>query len=176
MPLLSDIARKRKCAYFLDRIPKSARSLEIGSGAGWVGEYLRAGGWANHIGMDIRPPADVVGDIGQWAALGLEASSFDVVIAFEVIEHVDLVRESFDLLKPGGLLMLTSPVPHMDWLLKVLEMAGLTQRRTSPHSNLVYFPRLPLFEVSEYRRVAGLSQWGILKKPWPCAGRSIFQS
>jgi 2-polyprenyl-3-methyl-5-hydroxy-6-metoxy-1,4-benzoquinol methylase len=165
MPLLSDTARTRKCAYFLDRIPKADRILEIGCGAGWVGEYLRAGGWTNYTGMDILPPAGIVGDIRQWRALGMKPDSFDVIIAFEVIEHVDLVRETFDLLKPGGLLMLTSPVPHMDWAMKILEALGLNQRRTSPHSNLVYFPRLPLYEVVAYRRIAGLSQWGILRKP-----------
>ncbi len=165
MPLISDAARKRKCAYFLDQIPKSACVLEIGSGAGWVGEYLRAGGWTGYTGMDLLPPADVVGDIKDWRLLGLKASSFDVIIAFEVIEHVDLVRETFDLLKPGGLLMLTSPVPHLDWVMKILEALGLNQKRTSPHSNLVYFRRLPLYEVVEYRRVAGLSQWGTLRKP-----------
>ena len=165
MPLLSEKARKVKCAYFLDRIPRSASILEIGSGAGWVGEYLRNGGWTNYAGMDILSPADIVGDIKQWPAAGLRASTFDVIIAFEVIEHVDLVRETFDLLKPGGLLMLTSPVPHMDWLMKILEALGLNQKRTSPHSNLVYFPSLPLYEVVEYRKLAGLSQWGILRRP-----------
>jgi 2-polyprenyl-3-methyl-5-hydroxy-6-metoxy-1,4-benzoquinol methylase len=165
MPLISDTARKRKCAHFLDQIPKTARVLEIGSGAGWVGEYLRLGGWTNYTGMDLSPPADVVGDIKQWRNSGLQASSFDVIIAFEVIEHVDLVHETFDLLKPGGLLMLTSPVPHMDWVMKILETLGLNQKRTSPHSNLVYFPSLPLYEIIEYRKVAGLSQWGIMRKP-----------
>ena len=34
MPLLSDIARRKKIRYFLDPIPKDARVLEIGCGAG----------------------------------------------------------------------------------------------------------------------------------------------
>src|SRR5579859_202299 len=146
MPLFSDIARKRKCTYFLDPIPKNARILEIGSGGGWVGKYLREGGWTNYTGMDLFSPADVVGDIKEWKSLGFEAGSFDVIIAFEVIEHVELIRETSDLLKPGGLLMLTSPVPHMDWVMKIFEIVGFNQKRTSAHSNLVYFPRLPLYE------------------------------
>ncbi len=48
--------------------------------------------------------------------LRIESESFDVTIAFELIEHVDCLQQLFDILKPGGVLMLTSPLPHMDWL------------------------------------------------------------
>ena len=99
------------------------------------------------------------------AELGLAPASFDVIIAFEVIEHVDCFRECFDLLKHGGLLMLTSPVPHMDWAMKTLEVLGLNQKRTSPHSNLTYFSKIPHFEPVELKTKAGLAQWGILRKP-----------
>jgi len=165
MPLLSDIARRKKIRYFLDPIPKDARILEIGCGSKWVGEYLRANGWNHYTGMDLFPPADVVGDIKKWRELELQPESFDVIIAFEVIEHVDCFQECHDLLKPGGLLMLTSPVPHMDWAMKTLEALGLNQKRTSPHSNLTYFTKIPLFESVELKTKAGLAQWGILRKP-----------
>jgi SAM-dependent methyltransferase len=165
MPLLSDIARRKKIRYFLDPIPKDARILEVGCGSRWVGEYLRANGWRHYTGLDLVPPADVVGDIREWRSLGLEESSFDVIIAFEVIEHVDLLPECRELLKPGGRLMLTSPVPEMDWAMKVLEALRLNQRRTSPHDNLVDFRTIRTFEPVELRRVAGLSQWGVLRKP-----------
>jgi SAM-dependent methyltransferase len=163
---LSALARKKKCRYFLDRIPKDAKVLEIGCGSFWVGEYFREGGWQHYTGMDLEPPADLVGDIKQWRQLGLKPEFFDTIVAFEVIEHVDIAPESYELLKPGGLLMLTSPVPHMDWFLKILEMAGLNQRRTSPHEHQVDFRKIPKFELLQYKRVAGLAQWGILKKPF----------
>jgi SAM-dependent methyltransferase len=168
MPILSEIARRKKCEHFLVGIPKTARILEVGCAGGWVGDYLRKGGWKNYIGMDIEhPAAEIVGDIKNWRGLGLQAESIDVIIAFEVIEHVDLVSACFDFLKPGGLLMLTSPVPHFDWIMKTLEAFGLNQKRTSPHCNLVYLDKLPPFETQDYRRVGGLSQWGILRKPQP---------
>jgi 2-polyprenyl-3-methyl-5-hydroxy-6-metoxy-1,4-benzoquinol methylase len=165
MPLRSDISRRRKIRYFLEPIPKEARILEIGCGSRWVGKYLQAHGWRGYVGIDLEPPADVVGDIRRWRELRLEAASFDVIIAFEVVEHVDCFEECFDLLRPGGRLMLTSPVPHMDWAMRVLEALGLNQRRTSPHSNLVYFSRIPWFEPIALTRKAGLAQWGILRKP-----------
>lgn len=49
--------------------------------------------------------------------------------------------------------------------MKLLEWLGFNQRRTSPHSNLVYFERIPLFEPVSLRRRAVLSQWGFLRKP-----------
>lgn len=165
MPALSDYAQRKKIEYFLESLPKSARILEIGCGSKWVGDYLKANGWAHYVGADLVAPADIVGDIKAWRELGLKPASFDVVIAFEVIEHVDLVQEAYELLKPGGQLLLTSPVPHMDWAMKILEWLGLNQRRTSPHSNLVYFEKIPLFEPVALRRKAALSQWGILRKP-----------
>jgi len=165
MPLLSDISRRKKIRYFLDPIPKDARILEIGCGSKWVGDYLKNNGWQSYVGLDLFPPADVVGDIKNWRELGLEPASFDVIIAFEVIEHVDCFTECFDLLKPGGKLLLTSPVPHMDWIMKTLEMLGLNQKRTSPHSNLTYFRSIPKFEAVAIKTVAGLAQWGVLRKP-----------
>jgi SAM-dependent methyltransferase len=164
MPILSDISRRKKIRYFLDPIPKDARILEIGCGSRWVGDYLKAHGWQHYVGLDLFPPADIVGDIKQWRQLNLAAESFDVIIAFEVIEHVDCFEECFALLKPGGRLLLTSPVPHMDWVMKTLEALRLNQRRTSPHSNLTYFNTIQNFKPIEIKTVAGLAQWGILRR------------
>ena len=169
MPLLSDIAQRRKIDFFLEPIPRHAAILEIGCGSKWVGDYLRQAGYTGYVGNDLFPPADIVGDIREWRALGLTAASFDVIIAFEVVEHVDLFAEAYDLLRPGGKLLLTSPVPEMDWAMKLLEAAGLNQKRTSPHDHLIDFRTIPAFEAIEIRRVAGLSQWGILVKPLECS-------
>lgn len=164
MPLLSDIARARKLRRFIDPIPKNASILEIGSGGGWVGEHLRKNGWTGYLGLDIVAPADVVGDVREWKLLGLAPESFDVIIAFEVVEHVPCIPDCHALLKPGGRLLLTSPVPHMDWVMKGLEAVGLNQRRTSPHDHLVYFTDVPWTGSREVWRVGGLAQWGIFTK------------
>ncbi len=165
MPWLSDIARRKKIEHFLAPIPRDARILEIGCGSKWVGDYLRQNGWSRYIGLDLFPPADVVGDIRHWRELGLKPASFDVIVAFEVIEHVNCFAECYSLLKPGGRLLLTSPVPHMDWAMKILEWCGLNQQRTSPHSNLTDFRKIPDFEPIAVKTVAGLAQWGVFRKP-----------
>ncbi len=164
MPLLSDYARKKKSGYFLDRIPKDARILEVGCGSGWAGSYLRENGWRGYVGLDLRPPADIVGDIRDYGSLGIEEGSFDVIIAFEVLEHVDCVDACLSILKPGGRLMATSPVPSMDRLLKLLEKLGLNQRRTGPHDNLVYFEDIEGFREKDIKRVGFMSQWGIFTR------------
>ena len=164
MPLLSTLARRKKERFFFDDLPKSARVLEVGAGSGWVGEYLKSRGWSNYVGLDVVPPADVVGDVREYAALGLAPGSFDAVVAFEVVEHVDCFRACHDLLRPGGRMLITTPLPHRDWVMKALEAVGLNQRRTSPHDHLVYLDRVPLFAEKRVKVVAGLSQWGVFVK------------
>ena len=162
--LFSEVARHRKEAYFLDRIGPDAKVLEVGSANGWAEKHLRARGRIHYTGLDLHAPANIVGDIRNWKTLGLESASFDVIIAFEVVEHVNCFQEFHDLLKPGGLLMLTSPVPSMDWLCRWLERRGLNQQRTSPHDHLIRFRDIPLFEPLELRTVGLIAQWGIFRK------------
>ena len=164
MPLLSNYARARKVRFFLDPLPKSSRILEIGCGDGWIGRYLKANGWTRYVGLDLRPPADIVGDIRDWRRLGMQEGSFDVVIAFEIVEHVDCWQACHDLLRPGGTMLITTPLPHRDWILAGLELLGLNQRRTSPHDHLVHLARVPLFARKDVRIVGGLSQWAIFTK------------
>jgi hypothetical protein len=68
------------------------------------------------------------------------------------------------LLKPGGILMLTSPLPHMDWLMRFLERIGLNQKRTSPHVNLTDFKKIPFFKEKHIKTIGFLSQWGVFVK------------
>ena len=165
MPILSDYARRRKLDYFIKDLPRQSRILEIGCGGGWLGSYLKTNGYAHYVGLDIAGRADVVGNILDWKALGIEPESFDVIVGFELIEHVDCVREMFDILKPGGLLMLSSPLPYMDWMCFLLEQLGLNQKRTSPHCHLIHFKKLPLFEPLEVKIIGGIGQWGKFRKP-----------
>ena len=165
MPWLSDLARKRKCRLLLDPIPKDAVILEIGCGDGWVRSYLRQHGWKNYTGVDLNPPADLVGDICDYRSIGLKPEIFDVIIAFELVEHVDCFQQCWELLKPGGRLVATSPVPEFDWVMKALEAIGLNQMRTSPHDHLIHFDKVPYFPERKIWTVGALAQWGVFQKP-----------
>ena len=163
MPLLSKIAQTKKIKYFINDIPKTAKILEIGYGSGWLRDHMKKNGWEAYVGLDAFGYADIVGDIKNWRRLGLTPGSFDVIIAFEVVEHVQCFQECFDLLRSGGLLMLTSPVPHFDWLCRLLEIIGLNQKRTSQH-RCIYFKDIPLFTPLKLQTVGLLAQWGIFQK------------
>ena len=164
MPLLSAMARKKKLAFFINSILKNAQVLEVGCGSNWVKEYMLANGWKHHTGVDVEGTPDIKGDVNDWKKLGLKPATYDVIIAFEVVEHDDLWQAFYDLLKPGGRLLLTTPAPGGDWFLKILEAAGFNQKRTSAHSHLIDVRTVKLFEVVYYKQILGLSQWAILKK------------
>ncbi|MES2776461.1 MAG: class I SAM-dependent methyltransferase [Bacteroidota bacterium] len=165
MAYLSNLARKKKLRFFIDPIPKTAKVLEVGCGGNWVKEYMQANGWQSYTGIDIEGNPDIKGDLNKWRELGLKPSSYDVIIAFEVVEHDDLWQSFFDLLKPGGQIMITTPVPGGDWVLKILEAIGLNQKRTSPHTHLTDIRKITTFDMVFYKQQIGLSQWAILRKP-----------
>jgi len=160
---LSGVARRAKLEYFLPKLPRNARILDIGCADNWFKREAAERGWANVFGLDLHPPADIVGDMRDWRSLGIAPHSFDAVVAFEVVEHGDFSEPMHDLLKPDGLLFLTTPVPRMDPVCRVLEALRLLQQRSSPHSHLIDLRCFPRFDLVERRIKAGVSQWGILR-------------
>ncbi len=170
MAVLSAIAQRKKLEYFFSKIPKDARILEIGCADGWVGKWAVTHGWKNFTGIDVidggytYPHEFIHGDINQWHKIGLKKESFDVIIAFEVIEHGDFYDAMHDLLKPGGKLYVTTPVPHMDWLCQTFEAFHLNQKRSSEHSHLIYLKDIPRFKLTKRQVKALMSQWGELAR------------
>jgi len=163
IPPLSRIARTRKLEFFFSHVEKDAKVLDVGCADGWVERWTQAQGFSNVIGLDLVPPADIVGDVSNWRSLGIAPHSFDAIVAFEVIEHGDIVGALHELTRPGGLLLATTPVPGMDWACRLMERIGMLQRRTSPHSHLTDLRLLPDFEVVDHRIKGFVSQWGVLR-------------
>jgi 2-polyprenyl-3-methyl-5-hydroxy-6-metoxy-1,4-benzoquinol methylase len=160
---LSNLARRGKLAFFLPKVPHDARILDVGCSDNWFRRAAATRGWTNVVGLDLKAPADIVGDVFDWRELGLEAHSFDAVVAFEVLEHDDFARPIRDLLKPTGLLFATTPIPRMDPFCHFMERLRLLQQRTSAHSHLTDLRQVEGFEVVERRIKAGVSQWGVLR-------------
>jgi SAM-dependent methyltransferase len=133
--------RNRLLAWTLERhFPDAGSLLEIGCGTGFVLAGLR----------DARPGLRLTGAELYSAGLGIAAArvpgaelvqldarrlpfeaEFDVVGAFDVLEHVDedeqVLRELHRATRPGGGIMLT--VPQHPWLWSAADEAGRHRRR-----------------------------------------------
>ena len=142
-PLLSAISRRNKLRLLVKHFMPGCTILEVGAGSGWFTGQLREGGF-RVITLDLEGPADVVGDVTRWEQLGLKQASFDAIVALEVIEHVDCIKALSTLCRKDGLIMLSSPHPRWDWVMKLLENIHLNQQRTSEHCNLTDFTTIPL--------------------------------
>jgi 2-polyprenyl-3-methyl-5-hydroxy-6-metoxy-1,4-benzoquinol methylase len=159
---LSRYARRRKLEHLLSFVEHDARILDFGCADGWASRWMRDHGWHDVTGLDLQPPAEVVGDIRRWESLGLERHSFDAVVAFEVLEHGDFAAVVRELLAPGGRLVATTPVPRWDWVCRAMEKAHILQERTGPHTDLVDLRAYPGFSVVDWRVKGLVSQWAVL--------------
>jgi SAM-dependent methyltransferase len=93
--------------------------LEIGAGSGGFVRAALQSGWAVHALETSKSALQRLQDTGCTVVQGpleaarLASESYDFIAAVEVLEHVpsplDLLRESHRLLRPGGVLLLTTP-------------------------------------------------------------------
>ena len=95
-----------------------ARVLDVGSADGPSVGWLR--GAAQHASLDVDPRGlGRNGVCGSALALPFEDGSFDVVAAFDVVEHCDpedaALREIARVLAPGGRLLMSVPAYQWAW-------------------------------------------------------------
>lgn len=114
--------------HWASRAVAGKEVLDVACGVGYGIEILAAAGAAAVTGVDLDPAAVaeskarygdhakeiVEGDIQQ---LPLADDSFDVVVSFETIEHVDdpagALAQLRRVLRPDGLLIISSPNPEV---------------------------------------------------------------
>lgn len=92
--------------FFGDYIDSASTVLEVGRGEDWLGDYLVASGFGTYRRLDVRPPADCVGEPERWRELGLTAGSIDLLIAFDPALSAAAIASLRDLVRPGGMLFL----------------------------------------------------------------------
>lgn len=109
------------------RLAEGKAVLDCACGTGYGLEMYAAAGAAAVTGVDVDPEAVEIakgrygkaaavlqGDLGK---LPLEDDSFDLVTCFETIEHVENAEQGIAelrrVLKPGGILIISSPNPDV---------------------------------------------------------------
>jgi len=109
----------------LRRLPASGRALDIGCAAGGNTRVLRAHGWQavaldyseTAVGICRRRAIDVLRADAR--KLPVSSNSFDLVIAFDVLEHIDeddlVAAEIARVLRPGGTALISVPCDMTLW-------------------------------------------------------------
>lgn len=124
---------KKKDAFYFEHIQryrfaskytKNKRVLDLGCGVGYGTNYLANHGAKEVVGVDIDPKAieyarrkyeirNTKFEAANAEVLTFSSNSFDVVVSFEVIEHVKSFKKSIKevsrVLKPNGLFIFSTP-------------------------------------------------------------------
>ena len=104
----------------LDRYGATGDALDFGAGQGYFASLLRTRGlFRQVVAADLMPRPGAMAEGVEWLQADLNDrmavadGSFDTVTAVEVIEHLEnpraMLRECFRVLRPGGLLLMTTP-------------------------------------------------------------------
>lgn len=118
----AEIRRLREAV--IQRVPASARTiLDVGCGSGWVARHFLPLG-RRVISMDVSSTnplrvqrelahPDHLGLIADVYRLPIKKAGLDCIIAAEIMEHVPdprrFVEILYDRLRPGGVLLITTP-------------------------------------------------------------------
>lgn len=110
------------CSSLLKELNLTGSILDYGSGKGQFLKLAHSQKFRNLTGTDIMPRPDDLPQEISWTQTDLneelpfEKESFDVIVALEVIEHLEnprhMMRVLNKLLKPGGHLILSTPNNH----------------------------------------------------------------
>jgi 2-polyprenyl-3-methyl-5-hydroxy-6-metoxy-1,4-benzoquinol methylase len=176
----TEVARTSK-QYLIDCVPHSGKFeiLDVGCGSGANSEALAARGHTLH-GVDLSETAITryrsrgfegrVGDLES--GLGYPDAMFDVVFCSEVIEHMTspevLAAEMCRVLKPGGLLVLSTPNSAF-WLYRLLGIFGYTVSELQHPKHFQFFSRRSLTRLLisagfQPKRILGRNMYLILPK------------
>ncbi len=108
-------------------LPKDTAILDIGSSTGTNLRMLKEMGFLNYQGIDVSDEAifwcaqKKLGRIhkGDVCALSFQDSSFDLILATDIIEHVEedglALKEIDRVLKPGSSVIITVPAFNLLW-------------------------------------------------------------
>ena len=170
--------RKKKLAAALAALAKGSRVVDFGCGRAEFTEYIASLGF-KAVGVDLSPAAVelnrrdfpqlefVVADLDQPAPLADQYC--EALWCSEVIEHVYDVHGVFAeferLLKPGGLLVLTTP--YHGWLKNLLVITfGFEQHFSVEWQHIRFWTRKSLTKVAAAHGLRALRWDSVGRIPW----------
>jgi SAM-dependent methyltransferase len=171
---VTPLQKERLRFFFQDYLEMNSRILELGGSDGWLGNYLRDVGFRGYRRMNPDGPAgttgrwstaDFAGDVRDWRNLGIGPGSFDFIVAFDILQHIDCLSECFDLLAPGGRLLVIAPIPGREWISRLLSTLRLRPSPPSPSSRTEDFRHLRGFRLVSSRTESFVERWAVLRKP-----------
>lgn len=151
----------------LDPVRPGARALDAGCGTGTVSKFLARRGHAvvaldgfeiplRHVERLVPEACAVQADLN--GPLPFPDGSFDLVVSYEVIEHLEnpqvFVDEAYRLLRPGGQLVIKCP-NRLDWYRLADPLLGKVWYADEDATHLHYFDP---FQVKRFCRRAGFQK------------------
>jgi len=127
----------KKAACLIEKSKRKGRLLDVGCGFGFFLSEMESRGW-EVMGVEISQKAmdyarevlGVTAYTGPLEKIGFPENHFDAVTAFYVIEHLPdsmaFLKESYRVLKPGGVLLLR--YPHTTPIKNFLHLFGIENR------------------------------------------------
>lgn len=148
LPWLTRYARLRRLTFFMRCIYKGGgislryKVLDIGSGDGWFTSACLKSTLCDCIGVD---PCYGPGIRAGAEKLPFADGTFDCVVLWEVIEHIkpECYEEIERVLRPGGKIILSTPIPRWNWFVELCERLGFVRALGTPHINLLDVKTLP---------------------------------
>lgn len=165
-------------------VPAKALVVDLGCGNGSFVSLFRKRGWQLY-GSDFSPTGieiarasypDINFSLGDAESMPEElqsrAGQFDVVLSTEVIEHVyhprGLLKTCYDLLKPGGALVLTTPY-HGYFKNLLLAVTGKLDRHFTvlwDHGHIKFWSHTTMHEVLTETGFTRIKFSGAGRIPW----------